>query len=119
MIINWVFPNPVEYKSKSCLLPLSHLDCAVHNEQQQMLNPTPRDMFMGHIIDHSVGEKACRRIAKRRLDYISGGVASYSRCLTNKSNMKSVQETYDVAAGIAILTEEKPMKRMYDQKPKR
>uniref|UniRef100_A0A7S0BYT6 Uncharacterized protein n=1 Tax=Proboscia inermis TaxID=420281 RepID=A0A7S0BYT6_9STRA len=72
-----------------------------------MLNPTPQDMFMGYVMDHSVGDKATRRIAKRKLDMISGGIASYSRCLTNDANMKSVQETYDVAAGMVILTEER------------
>ena len=79
----------------------------MHNEQQQMVNPTPQDMYMGYIIDHSVGEKAHRRIVKRKLDMISGAVASYSRCITNDANnMKSVRETYNVAAGMAILTEE-------------
>ena len=111
--------NPVEYKSKSCLLPSPHLDCAVHNEQLQMLNPTPQDMFMGYVIDHSVGEKAHRRVAKRTVDMISGGVASYSRCLTNDANMKRVQETYDVAAGMAILTEEKNSEKNVRSETKR
>ena len=79
----------------------------MHNEQLQMLNPTPQDMCMGYVIvDYSVGEKANRRVAKRTVDMISGGVASYSRCLTNNANMKRVQETYDVADGMAIFTEE-------------
>ena len=56
-------------------------------------------MFLGYIIDRSVGDKATKRIAKRKIDIISGGVASYSQCLTIDANMKSVQETYDVATG--------------------
>ena len=54
--------KPVEYKTKSCLLLSPHLDCAVHNEQQQMLNPTPTDIFMEYVINHNVGDKATRCI---------------------------------------------------------
>ena len=76
-----------------------------------MLNPTPQDMFMGYVIDHSVGDKANRRIAKRKIDMISGDIVSYSRFLTYDANMKSVQEAYDVAAGMTILTEEESNKK--------
>ena len=65
-------------------------------------------MFMGYIINHNDVDKATRHTAKRNIDMISGGIAIYSWCLTNNAYIKSVQETcdYDVADGIAILTEE-------------
>ena len=74
---------------------------------------------MGYIIDYSDGEKAYRRIVKKRLYYMRGGVASYSQFLTNKSNMESVQETYDVSAGIDILTEEKNNEKNVRSKAKK
>ena len=56
------------------LYPSSFLDVAFSDEQQELLNPTCRDVQMGSIIDQCIGTKATREVVRRRLDMVQGNV---------------------------------------------
>lgn len=64
------------------LYPSSFLDVVFSDEQQELLNPTCRDVQMGAIIDQCIGIKATRNVARRRLDMVQGNFNSYA-CILN------------------------------------
>ena len=58
-------------------------------------------MYLGFVLEDSVGEKAKCRIAKRKLDMISGNVNSWARHVTSDENLKKVAETHELSAAMA------------------
>lgn len=63
------------------LVPSNYLDIAISPDQVNLLNPTPRDIQIGAILDQCAGVNATKSIAKRRVEMISGNINSYARIL--------------------------------------
>jgi len=60
--------------------------------QRTLLNPQYKHVLTGFILYDVKGSGAIQKIAKRRLDMISGNVASYSRVLNDAKRLKEVAE---------------------------
>jgi glycerol dehydrogenase-like iron-containing ADH family enzyme len=58
-------------------------------------------MFMGAIMDAASGNKAIKKIAKRRLDMSRANVASYSALLNGPQQLAQFQEATDLSATLA------------------
>ena len=57
------------------------MDIEIISNQASLLSPTPRDVQLATFIDQCIGKKSKKRIARRRIDSISGNVNSYARIL--------------------------------------
>ena len=79
----------------------SYLDVQVSPEQTDLFNPAYKDVLMGFIKYDCKGKGATQKTAKRRLDVISGGVASYARCLNDPAQLKMIAEVTAIAASFA------------------
>jgi hypothetical protein len=95
------------WKQRANLAPSAFLDVEMSFDQSELLNPHPRDIFMGAIMDQTVGTRAKKKIAKRRCDFIAGNVGSYSRLLNSEGQMIQITEYNELAASIAALSAEK------------
>jgi len=89
------------------LVPSTHLDIAISNEQVDLLNPTPHDIQIGAIIDQCVGRYAKRRIARRRIDIISGNINSYARILNGPAELSKIKTYNELTASMAELQKER------------
>ena len=75
-----------------------------------LLNPTPRDVQLGAIIDQCVGQKAKKRIARRRIDIVTGNVNSYARILNGPTQLEKLKTYNQLAASMAEIQKEKDEK---------
>lgn len=98
------------YAQEGDLVPSAGLDVHVTSDQRRLLNPTPRDVQIGAIIDQCSGEKATKKLARRRIDFVTGNVNSYARVLNGQSQMESIKTYNDLAASIAAMNREKAEK---------
>lgn len=96
----------MEYKESSCLLPSSYTLAEVRVEQHDLLNPTPRTCFLGYVMDDAVGEKAVRKIAKRKLDMMTGNIAQWTQHVTSTENLELLKEATTLSERLAILSAE-------------
>ena len=97
------------------LIPSSYLHIFISDEQIDLLNPTPRDVQMGAIIDQCSGKKATKKNAKRCIEFIEGNVNSYARILNGPQQLERIKTFTDLSASIAVLQAEKDQA---DQKSK-
>ncbi|KAL9182733.1 hypothetical protein ACHAXT_004012 [Thalassiosira profunda] len=97
---NFVASNHGWHKGGS-LTPSSYLHLEISEEQVDLLNPTPRDVQLGAIIDQCVGAKAQKVIAKRRVDMVAGNVQSYARILNGPAQLSKIRTYNDLAASMA------------------
>ena len=85
------------------LLPSPYL-CIEHTKDQvDLLNPTPRDVQIGAIIDQCSGKAAKKMIAKRRVDFVTGNINSYARILNGPAQLEKIKTYNQLAASIAEL----------------
>ena len=71
-----------------------------------MFNPSFKDTIRGFVIYDTKGKGAVQRLAKRRLDIVSGSVASYSRLMNGEKRVTELQELNDFIAAVAEVTAE-------------
>ena len=72
-------------------------------DQLFYLNPTPGDILVGNILQDSVGQNAKKKIAKRRIDFITGNIASYSRSLNNAATLDHIIDTNKLASCLSTV----------------
>ena len=88
------------------LLPTAALDVEVSENQKTLFNPSYKNVLQGYIMYNVKGAGAMNKIAKRRLDIMSGNVASYARCLNNKKHLGSLKEYNELIASVAEISAE-------------
>ena len=100
-----------------CREPSSYLDAEVTLTQKRLFNPSLRHTLRGFTSYDCKGTAAAEKIAKRRLDVVSGSIASYSRCLNDSSRLAAIKEMYEMTAAIAEISEDKERakKRLLDE----
>ena len=76
-----------------------------------MFQPTPADVLVGNILLDSIGANAKKKIAKQRIDFISGNVASYSHVLNNPETLKLIAESNDLARCLSVIAASKEMEK--------
>ena len=72
--------------------------------QKRLFNPTPTQYLMGFVAYDVKGEGAVQKIAKRKLDIVSGGVSSHSRCLNDPSRLAAIKERLQMVASAAEIS---------------
>ena len=95
------------WKQESDLTPSSYLDAAVSSQQQRMLNPKFKDCILGFTIYDVKGKGAVQKIAKRRLEFIEGNVASYSRLLNDEARLDAIKEMNQLVSAVAEVSADK------------
>jgi hypothetical protein len=91
-------------KGRKFLEPSVWLNVEMDNEQRYLLMPTAAEILVGSILDDSVGNNARRKIAKRRIDMISGNIASYSRSLNNPDSLADISDSNELASCLAEIS---------------
>jgi hypothetical protein len=89
------------------LVPLPCLQVDIKADQIDLLNPTSRDIQMAAILDQCMGNKATKKVAKRRIDMIEGNVNSYARILNGPQQLEHIKAYNNLAALITVLQKEK------------
>ena len=83
------------------LEPSSYLDASMSDDQKTLLCPSYKNVLMGYISHDVKGKGAVNKLAKQRLDMISGNVASYARCLNSSKRLKQIEEVNQLVATVA------------------
>ena len=94
----------------SSLIPSGFPDVELSGDQDKLLNPTTQDVMLGSLMLECSGERAMKRLAKRRLDIATGNVQSYSRVLNGSANLELMKEHCELVASLAELQAEKDAK---------
>jgi hypothetical protein len=92
-------------------LPSAALNVEVSVDQMKLLQPTLADVTMGSIIDQCMGEKAVKKLAKRRINMVDSNVELYSRILNDGPRLEHIAETNKIAAMLGELEAERVAKR--------
>jgi hypothetical protein len=71
------------------------------DKQAELLHPSHKNVVMGHILYDSKGEGASQKVAKRRIDLISGNVNSYARILNDPARLEMIQDVNKMTAAVA------------------
>jgi hypothetical protein len=80
------------WKEDEKLKPALYLEVKITKDQQRLLQPSVKDLFMGSIMNDTIGEGSEKKIAKRRVHMFAGNIASYSTLLNSEVRMKQLQE---------------------------
>ena len=96
-------------RERQFLEPKGYLDVEVTEDQRYFLQPTPADVLVGNILDDSIGMGAKKKIAKHRIDFITGNVASYCRSLNNPNTLQLIIDTNKLASCLATINESKEL----------
>jgi len=71
------------------------------------LNPTPGDVLVGNILQDAIGQNAKKKIAKRRIDIITGNVYSFSQSLNSAVTLDLFVDTNKLASCLASISSAK------------
>jgi hypothetical protein len=80
------------------MIPSPHLNMEVSTNQRKALNPTVRDIQIGAVIAQIFGDKAKTKIAKHRIDILTGNANSYTRILNGPAQLDSISTYNNLAA---------------------
>lgn len=69
-----------------------------------LLKPSQKNAIAGFILYDCKGAGAKMKLAKRRLDMISGNVSSYSRLLNDAKRLEEIKELNQLASSIAMIS---------------
>ena len=78
----------VKFDRSSLHLPSKENDLIISETQDALLMPTQRTMYMGFIIDDAIGDRAMKRIAKRKIDMMTGNVSGYAWWVNSEKDVK-------------------------------
>ena len=90
--------------------PSPGLDIAMSDLQKSILNPTERDVVISGLINRAQGEGAKKKEAKRKRDFVTGNINSYSRILNDEKNLEKFQDYTELSVGLEMLNAEKDEK---------
>ena len=91
-------------KRNQPLEPAGYLDINMSDDQRDLLMPSYKNVLQGFILYDVKGKGAKNKVAKRRLDMITGNVSSYARCLNDSKRLKQIQEVNQLTATVAAVT---------------
>ena len=89
------------------LEPSPGLDIAMSVLQESILNPTERDVVISDLINRAQGEGAKKKEAKRKRDFVTGNINSYSRILNDEKNLEKFQDYTELSVGLEMLNAER------------
>ncbi len=94
-------------RGRSFLVPSAFLDVEVMDDQRFLFQPTAADVLLGNILEDSIGQNAKKKIPKRRINFLSGNIASYSWSLNNSAALDQIVDTNNLASCLATISEYK------------
>ena len=94
----------------SNLVPSQYLCVEQTQDQIDLLNPTPRDVQLGAIIDQCSGKSAKKVIAKRRVNFVTGNINSYARVLNGPAQIEKIKTFNQLTTSIAELRRDRDEK---------
>ena len=74
--------------------------------QRTLLNPTPKDVFLGFVIYDVRGKGEVQKISKRKINFIERNVNRYSRLINNTGRLKYIKDHIDLVAIISEVSSE-------------
>jgi len=83
------------------MIPSPHLNVEVSANQRKALNPTVCDIQIGAVIAQIFGDKAKTKIAKHRIDFMTGNINSYARILNGPAQLDSISTYNNRAASLS------------------
>jgi len=92
------------WNSKNNLEPSAYLDANISDDQRELLAPTHKNTLQGFIVCDVKGKGAQNKLAKRRLDMISGNASSHLRSMNDPKHLKQIKEVNQSAATVAEVT---------------
>ena len=98
------FVSRQHWQQASTVAPSAYLGIDMSVDQVKLFNPKIKDVIIGHIMYDAKGEGAVRKIAKRRLDMIEGGISGYSRLLNSEERLGKIKEVHQLTASCAEIT---------------
>ena len=107
------------YHSRQDLVPSPYLDIEMPATQIELFNPTIRDVQIGAIIEQCTGKAAQKKMAKRRMDAVTGNINSYARVLNGPDQMNKIQEYNELAATMSVLQREREQKQKEQREKKK
>jgi hypothetical protein len=81
----------------------------ITDEQRYLLQPTAADVLVGNLLEDSLGQNAKKKIPLRRINFMSGNVASYSRVLNNSEALKHNDDANMLSACISTISESREL----------
>jgi hypothetical protein len=94
-------------RGRSFLVPSAYLDVEVMDDQRFLFQPTAADVLLGSILEDSIGQNAKKKIPTRRINFLSGNIACYSRSLNNPAALDQIINTNNLANYLAMISEYK------------
>jgi hypothetical protein len=94
-------------RGQSFLVPSAYLDVEVTDDQHFLFQPAAADVLLGSILEDSIGQNAKKKIIKRRINCLSGNIASYSRSLNNPAALDQIIHTNNLTNCLAMTSEYK------------
>jgi hypothetical protein len=100
------------------LVPSSYLGIDVSDDQNTFLNPSIRDVLFSTMESDAYGEKAQKKRARRRQDFIDGNAKSYARWLNSPERMEALSDYNQMMASMALVRKDNDDKRREAQERK-
>jgi hypothetical protein len=91
------------------LEPRAYLNVEITDEQCYLLQPTAADFLVGNLFKDSLGQNAKKKIPSRRINFMSGNVASYSRVLNNSEVLRHIEDATMLSACISMISESREL----------
>ncbi len=79
------------------------MNVQISQQQLEFLYTTTGDVLVGNILQDSIGQNAKKKIAKRRIDIITGNVYNFSRSLNSAETLDLVVDTNKLASCLASI----------------
>ena len=76
----------------------SYLDVDISNDQYHLLNPTPLGFIVGYIMEDAIGDRALKRLPRRRLNLIYGSISSYCSILNSPERLRTIKQENELAS---------------------
>ncbi len=96
-------------RGRQFLEPRANLYVEITDEQCYLLQPTAVDVLVGNLLEDSLGQNAKKKIPSRRITFMSGNVASYSRVLNNSEALKHIEDANMMSACISTISESREL----------
>ena len=96
-------------RGRQFLEPMVYLNVEITDEQYYLLQPTAVDVLVGNLLEDSLGQNAKKKIPSRRINFMSGNVASYSRVLNNSKVIQHIEDVNMLSVCLSKISESREL----------
>ncbi len=91
------------------LEPRAYLNIEITDKQCYLLQPKAVDVFIGNILENSLGQNAKKKIPSQRIDFLSENIASYSWVLNNSKALQHIKDANMISVCLSKISESKEL----------